>query len=129
MIRDHTLSTAAAFLAAALVLAACAGGGASACADIERIIEPSSVHVLPGATVNYEAFINGGSVRTGSFIWSGTDENYLNLAGDRGQISTIDIREQHAHQSPVPIANECRSLRDTSAVHSTDYDVKEIRPE
>lgn len=32
-----------------------------------------------GSTVNYEAFINGGSVKTGSFTWSGTNENYINL--------------------------------------------------
>lgn len=33
-----------------------------------------------GSTVNYEAFINGGTaVDTGSFTWSGTNENYLNV--------------------------------------------------
>ncbi len=30
-----------------------------------------------GSTVNYEVFINGGSVNTGSFIWSGTNDNYI----------------------------------------------------
>lgn len=31
-------------------------------------------------TVNYEAFINGGTaVATGTFAWSGTNENYINL--------------------------------------------------
>ncbi len=32
-----------------------------------------------GSTVNYEAFVDGGSVDTGSFTWSGTNENYLNV--------------------------------------------------
>lgn len=33
-----------------------------------------------GSTVNYEAFIDGGTaIKTGSFTWSGTDENYLNV--------------------------------------------------
>jgi hypothetical protein len=33
-----------------------------------------------GTSVNYEAFINGGTaVKTGSFTWSGTNENYLTL--------------------------------------------------
>lgn len=31
------------------------------------------------SSVSYEAFINGGSVKTGSFTWSGTNENYLGL--------------------------------------------------
>ena len=32
-----------------------------------------------GSTVNYEAFVNGASEDTGSFTWSGTNENYLAL--------------------------------------------------
>lgn len=32
-----------------------------------------------GSTVNYEAFINGSSIKTGSFTWSGNDENYINV--------------------------------------------------
>lgn len=33
-----------------------------------------------GSTVTYEAFINGGTaVKTGTFNWSGTNENYLNV--------------------------------------------------
>ncbi len=31
------------------------------------------------STVNYEAFIDGSSVKTGSFTWSGTNENYIGL--------------------------------------------------
>jgi len=32
-----------------------------------------------GSTVNYEAFVNGVSEDTGSFTWSGTNENYIAL--------------------------------------------------
>ncbi len=32
-----------------------------------------------GSTVNYEVFFNGASEGTGSFTWSGSDENYIGL--------------------------------------------------
>lgn len=42
-------------LCVAIVGAACGGGDPEACSEPERVIEPSSVHVLPGVEVNYEA--------------------------------------------------------------------------
>lgn len=48
-----------------------------------------------GSTVNYEAFIDGSSVKTGSFTWSGTNENYLflysNYSGGRGQLDNFEV--------------------------------------
>jgi PEP-CTERM motif len=41
-----------------------------------------------GSTVNYEVFLNGVSEGTGSFTWSGTDENYIGIdARDSGGVS------------------------------------------
>jgi hypothetical protein len=34
-----------------------------------------------GSTVNYKVFYNGSELGTGSFNWSGTEENYIALAG------------------------------------------------
>lgn len=48
-----------------------------------------------GSTVNYEAFINGASVKTGSFTWSGTNENYIflysNYTGSNGRIDNFAV--------------------------------------
>lgn len=49
-----------------------------------------------GSTVNYQAFINGGSpVSSGSFTWSGTNENYIalysNYTLDRGTIGSFEV--------------------------------------
>ncbi|MCH7227084.1 Ig-like domain-containing protein [Haloferula sp. A504] len=48
-------------------------------------------------TVSYEAFINGGSpVATGSFFWSGTDENYIALYSNytlmQGILDNFEVR-------------------------------------
>lgn len=48
-----------------------------------------------GSTVNYEAFIDGGSVKSGSFTWSGTNENYIflysNYAGGNGRLDNFEV--------------------------------------
>jgi hypothetical protein len=58
-----------------------------------------------GSTVNYEVFINGGSVKTGSFTWSGTNENYLglysNYTTNQGLIDNFAIT---ANAPSVPFA-------------------------
>ena len=49
-----------------------------------------------GSTVGYEVFYNGGFVGSGSFQWSGTDENYIGLdARDATGVSfdNFEIRE------------------------------------
>lgn len=58
-----------------------------------------------GSTVNYEASINGNAVKTGSFTWSGTNENYINLfsnfLGQKALVDNITIRTG-AGASPGP---------------------------
>jgi len=48
-----------------------------------------------GSTVNYEAFINSGSVKTGNFAWSGTNENYLflysNYTANQGLLDNFEV--------------------------------------
>jgi len=48
-----------------------------------------------GSSVSYEAFINGGSVKTGSFTWSGTNENYINVYSNytqnQGPVDNFEI--------------------------------------
>jgi hypothetical protein len=48
-----------------------------------------------GSTVNYEAFINGTSVKTGSFTWSGDNENYLflysNYSNSNGRLDNFEV--------------------------------------
>lgn len=48
-----------------------------------------------GSTVNYEAFINGGSVKTGTFTWSGMDENYIflysNYSNSGGRLDNFEV--------------------------------------
>lgn len=58
-----------------------------------------------GSTVNYEASINGGSVKTGSFTWSGTDENYINLYSNyTTQQGLLDNFEVSAVPEPTTTA-------------------------
>ncbi len=48
-----------------------------------------------GTTVNYQAFINGSSVKTGSFTWSGTNENYIflysNYTNNSGLMDNFEV--------------------------------------
>jgi hypothetical protein len=50
------------------------------------------------STINYEAFVNGNSVKTGSFSWSGTDENYIalysNYSGGNGILDNFEVNTQ-----------------------------------
>ncbi|WP_052573069.1 arylsulfatase [Haloferula sp. BvORR071] len=43
-----------------------------------------------GSTVNYEVFFNGSSKGTGSFTWSGTNENYIGLDSRDTGATTFD---------------------------------------
>ncbi len=43
-----------------------------------------------GGTVNYEVFYNGDLRGTGSFTWSGTNENYIGLEGRNGSGVNLD---------------------------------------
>lgn len=43
-----------------------------------------------GSTVNYQVFFDGGSVGSGSFEWSGTNENYIGLDGRSGSDVSFD---------------------------------------
>ena len=43
-----------------------------------------------GSTVNYEVFYNSASQGTGSFLWSGTDENYIGLDSRDGAAVGFD---------------------------------------
>lgn len=53
-----------------------------------------------GSTVNYDASIDGSSVKTGSFTWSGTNENYINIysnySANQGPVDNFSIT------TPVP---------------------------
>lgn len=48
-----------------------------------------------GSSINYEAFVNGTSVKTGSFVWSGTGENYIalysNYSGGNGVLDNFEV--------------------------------------
>lgn len=59
-----------------------------------------------GSTVNYEAFINGGSVKTGSFTWSGTNENYMalysNYTSNQGLVDNFEVTAITAAPPAVP---------------------------
>ncbi|GAA5484477.1 hypothetical protein [Haloferula sargassicola] len=46
-----------------------------------------------GSTVNYEVFFNGVSRGIGSFVWSGTDENYIGIDSRDGTGVTFDNLE------------------------------------
>ncbi len=48
------------------------------------------VDMNAGTTLNYEFFIDGISVVTGSTVWSGTDENYICLESNYTNASTFD---------------------------------------
>jgi hypothetical protein len=43
-----------------------------------------------GSTVNYEAYINGVSLDTGSFTWSGKYQNYVGLFSSNRGTPTMD---------------------------------------
>jgi hypothetical protein len=58
-----------------------------------------------GSTVNFEAFINGGSVDTGSFTWSGTNENYINVYSNyTANGGPVDNFEVSAVPEPTSLA-------------------------
>jgi hypothetical protein len=48
-----------------------------------------------GSTVDYEAYLSGDLITSGSFTWSGTDENYIgiftNLSGRQALMDNLDI--------------------------------------
>ncbi|MES2476208.1 MAG: arylsulfatase [Verrucomicrobiota bacterium] len=43
-----------------------------------------------GATVHYEIFLNGATRGSGTFIWSGTNENYIGIDGRDGTSVNVD---------------------------------------
>jgi M6 family metalloprotease-like protein/uncharacterized repeat protein (TIGR02543 family) len=43
-----------------------------------------------GTTVNYEVFLNGASITTGTTTWSGTNENYINLQSNTTEDTRFD---------------------------------------
>ena len=43
-----------------------------------------------GTTINYEVFLNGISLTTGSTTWSGTNENYIAIQGNANNNSQLD---------------------------------------
>ncbi len=57
-----------------------------------------------GTTLNYELFVNGVSVVTGSTAWSGTDENYICLMSNYTNASTFDNFNVTVPGPPVLLA-------------------------
>jgi hypothetical protein len=55
-----------------------------------------------GSTVNYQVFLNGVSEGTGSFTWSGTDENYIGL--DARDSSGVSLDNLSISTVPEPSA-------------------------
>ncbi len=59
-----------------------------------------------GTTLNYEFFIDGISVVTGSTVWSGTDENYLCLESNYTGAVTFDNFQVAISSAPVLSATD-----------------------
>jgi hypothetical protein len=90
--------------------------------------------------VNYEAFINAGSVKTGSFTWSGTNENYMilysNYTGNNGLVDNFEVSAFADNEEPVADADgpydvpyggtlnlDGSSSTDDSGIISYDWDI------
>lgn len=61
-----------------------------------------------GSSVDYEAFVNGGSVASGSFNWSGTNENYLttysNYTVNQGLVDNFEVTTITVIPEPSAVA-------------------------